>query len=71
MTVVFVGYACPCSRVIILQLALTCLHVLQNVVPEKLFSRERAVKQLLEIIDSTTIETNGKFFAWDKQEVPW
>lgn len=43
----------------------------KNVVPEKLFSRERAVKQLLEIIDNTTIETNGKFFAWDKQEVPW
>ncbi len=45
--------------------------VLQNVVPEKLFTKERAVKQLLEIIDGTTTESNGKFFAWDKQEIPW
>ena len=44
---------------------------MQNVKPEKLFSRERAVKQLLEIIDSTITASNGKFFAWDKQEVSW
>ena len=44
---------------------------MQNVAPEKLFTRERAVKQLLEIIDGTTAESNGKFYAWDKQEVPW
>lgn len=43
----------------------------KNVVPEKLFTKERAVKQLLEIIDGTTTESNGKFFAWDKQEIPW
>lgn len=43
----------------------------KNVVPEKLFSKERAVKQLLGIIDDTTTESNGKFLAWDKQEIPW
>lgn len=47
------------------------LLYMQNVVPEKLFTKERAVKQLLEIIDDTTTESNGKFYAWDKQEVPW
>lgn len=44
---------------------------LQNVIPEKLFTKERAVKQLLEIIDGTTNQSNGKFYAWDKKEIPW
>jgi len=43
----------------------------QNVKPEKLFTKERAIKQLLDIIDKTTMEENGKFFAWDGQEVPF
>ena len=44
---------------------------MQNVKPEKLFTKERAIKQLLDIIDKTTMEENGKFFAWDGQEVPF
>lgn len=44
---------------------------LQNVRPEKLFTKERAVRQLLEIIDGTTNQSNGRFYAWDKQEIPW
>lgn len=47
------------------------LRALQNVRPEKLFTQERAIKQLLEIIDRTTMTGNGKFYAWDGQEVPW
>ncbi len=48
------------------------LHVwVQNVVPEKLFSRERAVQQLLAIIDSTTMRETGQYLAWDGQEIPW
>lgn len=47
-----------------------CCHM-QNVKPEKLFSKEQAVKQLLDIIDSTTTQSNGKFYAWDKREIPW
>ncbi|KAK9815276.1 hypothetical protein WJX72_000975 [[Myrmecia] bisecta] len=43
----------------------------KNVQPAKLFTRERAVQQLLQIIDRTTCKENGKFFAWDGQEVPW
>lgn len=50
---------------------LTAVVLLQNVKPEKLFTKERAVKQLLEIIDETTSQNNGKFYAWDKSEVPW
>lgn len=44
---------------------------LQNVQPEKLFSRERAIKQLLEIIDSATAKNQATFVAWDGQQVPW
>jgi hypothetical protein len=41
------------------------------VAPEKLFSRERAVGQLLAIIDRTTMRETGKYYAWDGQEIPW
>lgn len=47
-----------------------CSNV-QNVRPDKLFSKERAVKQLLEIIDECAMSSNGKFYAWDKQEIVW
>ncbi|KAK9803014.1 hypothetical protein WJX73_010890 [Symbiochloris irregularis] len=43
----------------------------KNVKPEKLFSRERAIKQLLDIIDSATSKDKAKFIAWDGQEIPW
>ena len=43
----------------------------RNVVPEKLFTKERAVRQLLDIIGGATLEQNGLFFAWDKQIIPW
>lgn len=39
--------------------------------PEKLFSRERAVQQLLGIIDRTGMRESGKFYAWDGQEIVW
>ena len=45
--------------------------VLQNVAPEKLFSKERAIRQLLEIIDKTTMDDNGCYIAWDGQTIPW
>ncbi|GAB4819422.1 hypothetical protein N2152v2_006468 [Parachlorella kessleri] len=43
----------------------------KNVKPEKLFSKERAVRQLLDIIDRTTMRETGKYYAWDGQEIPW
>lgn len=43
----------------------------QNVKPEKLFTRERAVKQLLDIIDNVTMEDNGRYIAWDGQNIPF
>ena len=44
---------------------------LQNVQPEKLFSRERAVEQLLGIIDGVSMQDNGRYIAWDGQDIPW
>ena len=43
----------------------------RNVPPEKLFSRERAATQLLDVIDGLTVEDSGGFFAWDGQPIPW
>ena len=43
----------------------------QNVAPEKLFSKERAIKQLLDIIDKATMDDNGRYIAWDGQTIPW
>lgn len=44
----------------------------QRNVPEgKLFTKEFSVQKLLGIIDSVKASDNGKFFAWDGQEIPW
>ncbi|KAJ0082870.1 hypothetical protein Patl1_11560 [Pistacia atlantica] len=44
----------------------------QRNVPEgKLFTKEFSVQKLLSIIENTKKHDNGKFFAWDGQEIPW
>lgn len=43
----------------------------RNVPPDKLFSKERGVKQLLNIINNIQAADNGKFFAWDGQTIEW
>ncbi|GFP95920.1 uncharacterized oxidoreductase c663.09c [Phtheirospermum japonicum] len=44
----------------------------QGNVPEgKLFTKEFSVQKLLNIIDNAKKSDNGKFFAWDGQEIPW
>lgn len=43
----------------------------RNVAPEKLFSRERAVSQLLGIIQGATIADNGKYLDWKGTEIEW
>ncbi|WOK91701.1 hypothetical protein Cni_G00392 [Canna indica] len=44
----------------------------QRNVPEgKLFTKEFSVQKLLSIIDNAKSSDNGKFFAWDGQEIPW
>ncbi|KAK8506753.1 hypothetical protein V6N12_002197 [Hibiscus sabdariffa] len=43
----------------------------RNVPAEKLFTKEFSVQKLLNIINNTKQQDNGKFFAWDGQEIPW
>ncbi|XP_052202683.1 uncharacterized protein LOC127808264 isoform X4 [Diospyros lotus] len=42
----------------------------RNVPQGKLFSKEFSVQKLLSIIDNAKRHDNGKFFAWDGQEIP-
>jgi NAD(P)-dependent dehydrogenase (short-subunit alcohol dehydrogenase family) len=42
-----------------------------NVPPERLFSPERTVRQLLQVIDRLTPSDTGRFYAWDGSEIPW
>jgi NAD(P)-dependent dehydrogenase (short-subunit alcohol dehydrogenase family) len=42
-----------------------------NVPPEKLFSVERTVRQLLGVIDGLVPGDTGRFLAWDGSEIPW
>lgn len=43
----------------------------KNVPPEKLFSVERTVNQLLAVIDNLEIKDSGNFFSWDGSSLPW
>lgn len=42
-----------------------------NVPAEKLFSVERASRQLLHIIAGCTPQDSGRFIAWDGTDIPW
>lgn len=37
----------------------------------RLFSVDRAVNQLMTVIDELDTNSNGCFYAWDGQEIPW
>lgn len=43
----------------------------RNVPKDKLFTREFSAQKLLQIISCVKSSDNGKFFAWDGQEIPW
>ncbi|EKF73527.1 short chain dehydrogenase/reductase family oxidoreductase [Alcanivorax hongdengensis A-11-3] len=43
----------------------------RNVPPEKLFSPERAARQLATLIDQASDADHGRFIAWDGQDIPW
>lgn len=42
-----------------------------NIIPNKLFTKEFSVQKLLSIINCAKKCDNGKFLAWDGQEIPW
>lgn len=43
----------------------------RNVAPEKLFSVEKTVAQLLNVIAALQPDDNGQFFSWDGSRLPW
>jgi NAD(P)-dependent dehydrogenase (short-subunit alcohol dehydrogenase family) len=43
----------------------------RNVPPEKLFSVDRTVGQLLTVMDRLDLNDSGEFFAWDGSRLPW
>ncbi|KAG8385170.1 hypothetical protein BUALT_Bualt03G0014100 [Buddleja alternifolia] len=43
----------------------------RNVPKGKLFTKEFSVRKQLSIINNAKTSDNGKFFAWDGQEIPW
>ncbi|XP_028800356.1 uncharacterized protein LOC114755660 isoform X1 [Neltuma alba] len=43
----------------------------RNVSKDKLFTKEFSAQKLLTIINNVKKHDNGKFFAWDGQEIPW
>ena len=43
----------------------------RNVPPDKLFSVDRTVAQLLAVIDRLESTDSGEFFAWDGSKLPW
>jgi NAD(P)-dependent dehydrogenase (short-subunit alcohol dehydrogenase family) len=43
----------------------------RNVPPEKLFSVDRTVAQLLTVINGLATSDSGEFFSWDGSRLPW
>ena len=43
----------------------------RNVPPEKLFTVDRTVSQLLNVIDKLDRSDSGEFFSWDGSRLPW
>ena len=43
----------------------------RNVLPEKLFSAERTVQQLLAVLDKLQESDSGEFFSWDGTSLSW
>nr|WP_245939736.1 SDR family NAD(P)-dependent oxidoreductase [Stenomitos frigidus] len=43
----------------------------RNVPPEKLFTVDRTVQQLLAVLDRLQESDSGEFFSWDGSRLPW
>lgn len=66
---------CPNARVVMLHPGTTDTGLSEpfqaNVPPGKLFSVERTVQQLLEVLSQVGPSDSGKFYSWDGSELPW
>jgi len=43
----------------------------RNYPKDKIFPKEYGVERMLQVIDGVGEEDNGKFYAWDGEEIPW
>jgi NAD(P)-dependent dehydrogenase (short-subunit alcohol dehydrogenase family) len=43
----------------------------RGVPPEKLFSAEKTVRQLLAVLSQVSPQDSGEFFSWDGSRLPW
>jgi NAD(P)-dependent dehydrogenase (short-subunit alcohol dehydrogenase family) len=69
------GRTCPKAIVVTLHPGTTntrlSLPFQGNVPPEKLFSIERTVNQLIAVIEQLRDSDSGQFFSWDGTRLPW
>lgn len=69
------GRSCPQTLVVTLHPGTTDTGLSRpyqrNVPPEKLFSVERTVSQLLTVIEQLQAGDSGQFFSWDGRKLPW
>lgn len=69
------GRRCPKTIVVALHPGTTNTRLSEpfqkNVPPEKLFSVERTVSQLLTVMAGLDISNSGQFFSWDGSSLPW
>lgn len=66
---------CPKTIVVALHPGTTDTNLSQpfqkNVLPEKLFSVEQTVNQLLNVMADLELKNSGEFFSWDGKNLPW
>ncbi|AFY99647.1 SDR family NAD(P)-dependent oxidoreductase [Calothrix sp. PCC 6303] len=69
------GRVCPKNIVVTLHPGTTDTRLSRpfqgNVTPGKLFSVEKTVSQLLEVIEGLQPSDSGEFFSWDGTKLPW
>ncbi|MBD2498007.1 SDR family NAD(P)-dependent oxidoreductase [Nostoc sp. FACHB-280] len=74
-TAIEYGRSCPQTLVVTLHPGTTDTRLSRpfqrSVPPEKLFSVERTVSQLLTVIEKLEPGDNGQFFSWDGSKLPW
>ncbi len=67
--------SCPKNIVVTLHPGTTDTRLSQpfqaNVPPEKLFSVEKTVTQLLNVLGGLQASDTGQFFSWDGSKLPW
>ncbi|PLS69681.1 MAG: cell-cell signaling protein [Cyanobacteria bacterium M5B4] len=66
---------CPQTIVVLLHPGTTATNLSlpfqANVPPEKLFSPDRAVSQLIAVLEQRQITETGSFWSWDGSALPW